>query len=82
MVKHMLAKKDKEKAIELLKEGKITDLLTYVPQVADEIIINTEKRYKLISTFDDTFPNHNSHCDAIPPSVFLTLGSIARLKNF
>ena len=72
MVKHMLAKKDKEKAIELLKEGKITDLLTYVPQVADEIIINTEKRYKLISTFDDTFPNHNSHCDAIPPSVFLT----------
>lgn len=82
MVKHMLAKKDKEKAIELLKEGKITDLLTYVPQVADEIIINAEKRHKLISTFDETFPDYNSHCDAIPPSVFLTLGSIARLKNF
>ena len=57
----MLAKKDKEIVIELLKEGKITDHLTYVPQVADEIIINAEKRHKHISNFDDTFPNHYSH---------------------
>ena len=44
----MLAKKDKEKAIEFLKEGKIKDLLTYVPQVADEIVINAEKHHKLL----------------------------------
>lgn len=78
----MLAKKDKEKAIELLRDGNITDLLTYVPQVADEIIINAEKHHKLIFTFDEIFPYHNSHRDAIPPSVFLTLGAIDRLKNF
>ena len=76
MVMDMLAKKDKEKAIEFLKEGKIKDLLTYVPQVADEIVINAEKHHKLISTFDETFPNQNSHRDAIPPSVFLTLGLV------
>ena len=79
---YMLVKKDKEKALQLLKDGKIIDLLPYVPQLADEIAVNAEKQHKFRSAFDDSFPNHNAHHDAMPPSVFLTLGTIARLKNF
>lgn len=78
----MLARKDKEKAIDLLKQGNITDLITYIPQVADEIVVDADKHYKLISVFDETFPNHNTHIDAMPPSVYLTLGTVAKLKHF
>lgn len=66
----------KKKALELLKDEKNIDLLPYVPQIADEIVVNAEKRYNLIAVFNDLFP------DAMSPSVFLTLGTIARLKNF
>lgn len=40
MVMYMLVKQDRERAIELFKEGRATDLLTYVPQVAYEIVVN------------------------------------------
>ena len=51
---YMLVKKDKEKALQLLKDGKIIDLLPYVPQLADEIAVNAEKQHKFISAFDDS----------------------------
>lgn len=78
----MLAKKNKDKALELLKQGKVTDILTYVPQIADEIVVHADKCHQLISTFDHVFPDHRSHCDAMPPSVYLTLGVVAKLKNY
>jgi hypothetical protein len=75
-----ICKNDKEKVIEGLREGKLDKAAIAVPNIIDDIILNSYKR-KLMELFDKVFIDRRSERNKqLPLKMIFTLAIAAKMK--
>lgn len=77
----MLSRTNQDKVLKSLKEGNIINIISLIPTIGDEILIDSDKKYQTIELFEQIFPNKCKHSDAMKPSAYLTLGILSLLNN-
>lgn len=81
-MKAILSRTNKDEVLKSLKEGNIINIISLIPTIADEILIDSDKKYHTIELINQILPNKCKHSDAMKPSVYLTLGVLSLLNNF